>query len=279
MRTLKFFRIAGIVLSTFLILGSMTVQAEGRSRAADFSRFSLSLGGGFSSLEDHRGMLNLGAEMQLALSSRLRLGLGVGYLNNLRGHHGDMDRGYNNQRGGMMSGRQGMGQRQSGSSGWNDQLNGPGNEFRIVPVSLNLYYLVPVGRKWNVYAGAGASYNFGSFREGSLNQRKRAMGGQAGLGVEFRLADRLRLVAEGGYRFLEFQKLRRPQPPLNPLAQLLGIWTIGQPRTGGDDRTGWLNFINALFGQALGIPMQPQERYYDLNLNGFTCRLGVKFGF
>ena len=79
----------------------------------------------------------------------------------------------------------------------------------------------------------------------------------------------MRLVAEGGYRFLEFHDLRRPQPPLNPLAQLLGILTTGQPRTG------WMNFINAL----VGIPMQPQEKDYDLNLNGFACRMGVKFGF
>ena len=279
MKTMKFFRISGIVLSALLIFGAMTVQAQGRSRATDFSRFSMSLGGGFSSSEDHRGLLNLGAEMQMALSSRLRLGLGVGYLNSLRGHNGDMDRGYNNQGGGMMNGRQGMGQKESGSFGWNDQMNGPGNQFRVVPVSLNIYYLVPVGRKWNVYAGAGASYNFGSFREGTLNQHKRAMGGQAGLGVEFRLADRLRLVAEGGYRFLEFHKLSRPEPPLNPLAQLLGIWTTGQPRTGDNDRNGWMNFINALLKQSLGIPMQPQEKYYDLNLNGFTCRMAVKFGF
>jgi len=264
MKTMKFFRISGIVFSALLIFGAMTVQAQGRSRATDFSRFSVSLGGGFSSLEDHRGLLNLGADMQMALSSRLRLGLGVGYLNNLRGHQGDIGRGYDNQRGGMMNDRQGMGQKQNGSSGWNDQMNGPGNEFRVVPVSLNLYYLVPVGRKWDVYAGAGASYNFGSFREGTLNQHKRALGGQAGLGVEFRLADRLRLVAEGGYRFLEFHKLSRPEVPINLLDQLL---------------SGWRNFINALMGRSLDIPTQPQEKYYDLNLNGFTCRMGVKFGF
>jgi len=276
MKTRRSFCLSVIVFFLILILGAMAVQAQERYRAQEFQRFSLSLGGGISSLEDHRHLLNLVAEMQLGLSSRFRFGLGIGYLNNLRGHHGDMDRGYNDQRGGMMSGRQSRGQGMEWLFGQDDQnyvMNRAENTFRVVPVSLNFYYLVPVGRKWNVYAAAGASYNFGSFREGTLSQRKRAMGGQAGLGIEFRLADRLRLVAEGGYRFLEFRKLRRPDPPITPLARLLEIWTSGQPRSD------WQNFINALVGESLYIFTQPQEKYYDLNLNGLNCRLGVKFGF
>jgi len=256
----------GIAFAALLVLGTAAaLQAQGRRAGIppENQRFSLSLGGGFASSESHHGLLNLGAEFQAALTPRLRLGLGVGYMNNLRhrGRYGDQ-----NERGrqdDMMGGWQGMDSRPTDN----------GAAFRIVPVTLNLYYLLPVGRKWGVYAAAGASYHFGSFREGTLFQRKRAAGGQAGLGIEYRLADSLRVFAEGGYRFVEFRGLKHPALPENPWLDLLGEWADGQ------SRTGWGHMFGAFIDQARRQRQLAQEQTYDLNLNGAAGRLGVKFGF
>lgn len=273
MKTRTLSHAAVIFFLAIFLTGLIHAQTPRKSRTPEFQRFSLSLGGGMASLEEHRHLLNLGAEVQVALASRVRLGVGVGYLNNLHGRRGGMDGGYSNEQDGRMSGWMGMNQNRNGAYGWNEQAGGSGAAIRVIPVTLNIYYLVPAGRRWNVYAAAGASYNFGSFREGTLSQRKRAWGGQAGLGVEFRLADRLRLMAEGGYRFVEFRKLKHPDPPLNPWLELLGLCPDSRSRTGLG------KLIGELLDQAFGLPQRTEDRYYDLNMNGFNCRLGVKFGF
>jgi opacity protein-like surface antigen len=269
MKTRTLLHAVVIFVISILLIGTINAQTRNKSRAPEFQRFSLSLGGGMSSLEEHRHLLNLGAEIQVALASRVRLGLGIGYLNNMHGRRGGMDDRYSNER-------------NDWSSGWMTLLGNGKNPYegsgsdttiRVIPVTLNVYYFVPIGRKWNVYAAAGASYNFGSFREGTLSQHKGAFGGQAGLGVEFRLADRLRLIGEGSYRFVEFHELRHPESATNLWAELLGLGTDSW------SRTGWGKLISEFLDQTFGRNGRTEETHYNLNLNGFNCRLGVKFGF
>jgi len=264
----RLYAVAIIVMAIFLA-GTVTAQTPHKSRAPEFQRVSLSLGGGMASLEEHRRLLNLGAEVQIALASRVRLGLGVGYLNNLHGRRGGMDDGYADERNGRMNGWAVL----FGNGKNYDERSGSGPTIRVIPITLNVYYLLPAGRKWNVYAAAGASYNFGSFRESTLSQHKRAFGGQAGLGVEFRLADRLRLVADGGYRFVEFRDLRHPETSSNYWARLLGL------DSDASSRSGWGRLIGEFFDGMFGRPVREEETRYDLSLNGFNCRMGVKFGF
>jgi len=243
-------------------------RERGRRGGEDFERFSISLGGGFGFSEAYHALADLRSEFQLSFSSRVRLSLGLGYMSDFKGHDRNWDKD-----GWMMGGRQG----QAGFRGPVDESQGAVNDFRILPLSLNVYYLVPVGRDWNVFMSGGPSYYFGSFKGASETQKKDAWGGQAGLGFEFRIAERLRFVAEGGYRFVEFKGLKRQQPQPNPL-DLDQLWPTDIPITDWNKRDisarmRWL--FQFLPGWSrLG---EPQTVPFSMNLNGFSFRLGLKF--
>ena len=197
-------------------------------------------------------MPQLLAEVQYALSPRFRLGLGLGYISADGGplgrgeHHGPMN----------------------GSSGDNGipllrQLLGlgsdqeDGREFRLAPISLNAYYVLPLARRWDAFLSGGASYYLGTFYGQSGHLTKNALGGQAALGVEFRLTSRLRLTAQGGYRFVSFDGLQFKRS-LGPLAMVSDLVGLG----------GLLNTIAGF--------LQPKP--VDVRLNGFSLTAGVRFG-
>jgi opacity protein-like surface antigen len=247
-----------------LAAGFAAAQGRGHDRAPvtapaqEYHRFSLSMAGGFGFAEGHHGLLDLRAEFQVGLTRRLRLGLGVGYLN---------DHGRNGLDGGGYD-RRGM----SGMSPWIGG-SGPGMEdgglrARIVPVSLNLYYGLPLGRKWAVFMSGGGSWYRGSFEGPAGDQNKNAWGAQAGLGLEYRLAPSLQLVAEAGYRFVEFHGLlTQVETPFRMIENLVDSM---MPRDAGP-------VADYLKGALVALAPKP-VRPVDMNLGGLSVRMGVKFG-
>jgi opacity protein-like surface antigen len=266
-RTVK--RSLGIGLSLLLILGAADMFGRERGAGTPLQRFSISLGGGYGFAEGHHGMADLQAEFQFSFTPHIRLGLGFGYLTNGEGHsrHDDMG----DPRSRMMDSRLGL----DGWLDWGDTMQEPRPNYRIVPLTLNLYGAFPLGRRWTLFMSGGGSFNFGSFRDAGETQTKNAWGGQAGLGAEFRLTRNISLVAEGGYRLLGFKRLTRPrfQSPLNFLEQLLSVYLPGQPKNIAER---WLaNIFESLTGWE--GRMGPSDNFYSLHLNGFSLRAALKF--
>jgi hypothetical protein len=246
-------RIIIVAVGFFLIAGAAEAQRRAAKPAppVKMQRFSLSMNGGFGMVEGHRGLLDMKAELQYGLSRNIRLGLGLGYLSETEGWRGDH---------GRNDGRPGL-----------DQMmgrNGLDRDFNVIPVTLNAYYVLPAGRKWNLFMSAGGSYNFASLRGPAEAQHRRAWGGQAGLGVEYRLSPKIQITAEGGYRFARFHGFAAPR--VNPTLRLDDLNADAGPFE-NMIRRGMAVLLNDLFA-----PETP--RRYNVNLNGFTCRLGVKFG-
>jgi len=253
----------GVALTLPLIAGFAGAQRRDRGPVSqDDYRFSLSMAGGFGFAENRHGLLDLQAEIQYGLTPRLRLGLGFGYMNDHGGHGGGMSE--RDQRGGMQTGFMNM-------NDFNDdpQISGP--EARIMPLSLNLYYGVPIGRKWTVFMNGGGSVYFGSFEGPTGDQHKRAWGGQAGLGLEYRVAPSIQLVAEAAYRFVEFHDiLVRNIQPDSP-------WQMIMPFLGTILKSDHGAVADFLRGELVQLAPKP-TRSTDMNLNGLSLRMGVKFG-
>ncbi|MBM3295113.1 MAG: porin family protein [Candidatus Aminicenantes bacterium] len=257
-------RIAGAGLSlTLLIPGGAFAQpwsrGPGRDVSAEFPRFSLSMQGGVGTLEPGREMIDLKFEAQVGLSRSLRLGLGIGTMHRGRGDRDGRDA-YDRD-------RRMMGDWET-QRGWAD---GPADVFRDVrihPLSANLYYALPLGRRADAFMSAGGSYYFGRFDGLSGRQKKNAWGGQAGLGFEYRLAPRFNLIAEGSYRFAEFRGLRAPRNEsfINFFPEAITL----KPE---------LNRIYRSVVRAIEAALAPPPpRSVDFDFNGFSFRAGVKFG-
>jgi len=287
-------RIVGVALSLVLIAGSADAQRRGPrpNRRADrnpysgFQRFSLSMEGGLGLLERGQGMLDLKVEAQVGITRQFRLGLGFGYMDRGMGHERDMGR--DGGRRDMMGGRgQGMMGVLSGLMGSGNTIPGyggqveVGRDFRILPLSLNAYYILPLGRRWNTFMSAGGSHCFGSFGGPEGTQDKNAWGGQAGLGFEFRVAPRINLVAQGSYRFVEFTRLKGPRPQSQTPqldAFLNGLRPLWDARKGEANRPNVDPLFDSLRRTIQQMIAPAPAKPIDLNFNGFSIRAGVKFG-
>jgi len=248
-------RLSAVLLVLLFAAAYAGAQGRDRSPNQEFSRFSLSMAGGFGFSENHRGLLDLQTELQFGLTPRLRLGLGVGYLNDHAGR--GMDRGRNDQLDAF-----------SGGMGYD------GLRARIVPVSLNAYYGLPIGRKWTVFMSGGGSYYFGSFAGSDASQHRPAWGGQAGLGLEYRVAPRLQLFAEAAYRFVEFTGLTIAAATTTSYEQMVESLVSS---TTGSDRADVDKIADYLKGLVVPLASKP-ARTADMNLSGLSLRMGVKFG-
>jgi hypothetical protein len=169
----------------------------------DFSRFSLSLAGGYGLTSGHQGLLDLKTEVQFGLSSRFRIGLGVGYI------AGDERQGLRpdgrNQPGIMMP------------------FSGRGSEdIRLIPLSVNVYYILPLGPHWSVFVSGGGSLYFAELRDLAGSTHRSVLGGQGGLGVEYHISHGVSFVAEGSYRILDFRRFARTRPDDTPAPAGLG---------------------------------------------------------
>jgi len=279
----KMFLLAGGLL---MALGPAWAQSWDRrelrrpSDGSDFRRASFSLQGGFSFTEHREGMLDLQSELQFGVFRNVRVGIGAGYLNRLGRGGQDSEKGkYQDARSpldqmfALITGTDGT--KRTGDQGGESR-----SHFRAFPLALNLYYILPVGRAWSVFLSGGGAFYFGSFEEPGLStQNKNAFGGQAGAGLELRLANRVRLVAEGGYRFVRFNRLRRLASGVSPYLGLTKITDITFPggnrnESGRSPVTIFADWLKALTG-----PQSIPTETYSLDLNGFSCRAGLKLSF
>lgn len=223
-------RTFGLVLS--LLLGTAVANASSglENSALEMNLFSLSLGGGYGLSAGLQGLIDIKTELQFGLTPRIRIGAGVGYIGK--------------------SGNSGLDQNTLRRSGpFPDQGAGDGQDIRLIPLSLNVYYFLPLGPRWSVSAGGGGSYYLADLRGLSTKNHQGLFGGQGGLGVEYHIARGVSLVAEGNYRLVDVRGLSRLRlndtPPGEPLADFSGLLRGAPPHSG-------------------------------INLHGFSLRLGIK---
>jgi hypothetical protein len=236
-----------VVLCTVagLTIGAAGLAAQERRGVRSASRFSISAAGGMGRTEDHQGLKDLKLGIEYRITSSLRLGLGLGYL--VTGRH-DREHGGD---GSMSRFSWGGAGRMAGES-----------DFRIKAATLDLLYALPVGRKWDVTLGGGGGRYFGEFPRMTEEVHRRSWGGEAGVGVEYRLSTRLGAFAEAGYRFLEFHNIPADRQIL-PLS-----WTGESARTLTDIIARGMEMISP---QLAPGPM-------DVRLSGPVLRLGLRFG-
>ena len=241
-----------VVLCTVsgLMIGAAGLAAQERRGARPESRFSISAAGGMGRTEDHRGLKDLKLGIEYRITSSLRLGLGFGYL--LSGHH-DREHGSDGSMGRFSWG---------GADDWGAGRIAEESDFRIKAVSLELVYALSVGRKWDVTIGGGAGRHFGEFPRMTEEVHRQSWGGQAGVGVEYRLSTKLGAFAEAGYRLLEFHNIPADRQIL-PLS-----WTGESART-----------LTDLIARGMEmISPQLALRPTDVRLSGPVLRLGLRFG-
>jgi len=259
-------QLLGVALTLLLMAGFAGAQRRDREPTTqDSARFSLSMAGGGGFTEGHRGLFDFQAEIQYGLTPQLRLGLGVGYMKD----HG--------RQGADMNGRDQRGGMSTGMMSWNDFNSGPqdsGLEARIMPLSLNLYYGLPLGRKWAIFMNGGGSLYFGSFEGPTGDQHKRALGIQAGLGIDYRIAPSIQLMAEAAYRFVEFRDvLVQNDRMVSPLQMIMPfVDSILK-----NDNSAFAPVADFLRGGLVQLAPKP-TRPTDMNFNGLSLRMGVKFG-
>jgi opacity protein-like surface antigen len=234
-----------LIIAAGLTLAAAAARADGTSsyrglERGTFQRFSLSVDGGFGPADGNRGLFDAKTELQFGLSRRIRIGLGVGYLSSGSGWGG---------RGRRAPEDASMAEMNGESQDRNFREFGSGNGVRAIPVSLNAYYTLPVGRRLSLFAGGGASFYWATFRGVDFRERKTAWGGQGGLGVEYRLGRRLTLLAQGEYRFADFGK---------------------RPNAAADLSTEAATDPHDMDKGGFGYP--------HLNVNGVGFHLGVKIG-
>jgi opacity protein-like surface antigen len=270
-------RIAIGLLCFALVAGGAYAQRRGRQSGRnpypDFQRFSFSMEGGVGLLERGQGMVDLKIEAQVGITRALRLGLGFGYMDRGSGHRGEMGREGRNRQ--MMGGWLGL----IGNRGPAAGLDGDEafiQDLRVLPLSLNLYYGLPLGRRFDVFMSAGGSCFFGSFESSAGHQTKNAWGGQAGLGFEYRITPRINLVAMGNYRFAEFKRLTVPQPQTR-MPWLEALNTVIRRETDSLRPELARIFQNALRTIEDAVS-PPAARPVDFDFNGFSFRGGLRFG-
>ena len=216
----------GIILCTAAAFASDSTTGAG----LNLSRFSLSLAGGYGLTDRHQGLLDLKTELQFALSPRVRIGLGVGYI------AGDLRSGFGPDKRfqpGLMMAPGGRG----------------GDDIRLVPLSLNVYYILPLGPHWSVFASGGGSLYLSELQDLADQTRRSVLGGQGGLGVEYHFVHGISLVAEASYRVLDFRRFSRMRPDDTP-------------------PPGGLGDFSSFLSQDL--------HHAGINLRGLSLRLGLK---
>jgi hypothetical protein len=224
----------------------------------DFSQkplLSFGLSGGYGQAEMRGGMIDLKAEVQFYVLRSLSLGMGVGYMSDFE--HGRWN-------GADRHGDAPADQTDLTPDGHRDF----GRGFRSIPITLTAYYYKTITRSVNVYLLGGGGYYLTDIRDASPHI-SHAWGAHAGLGVDVRLFSRFRLAAEGTYRFVSLRDGRGDIRPadVNPdEAQVT-------PDSQTSDKT------CSSSGQANDMTAADGRWGFRNTLNGFSVRLGLKFGF
>ena len=263
---LKYYSILVLILfSVLLIPNAVHAQSELIRNESIIRPIQFSLGGGYAYSEALGGMTDILAELLVSLSSVFRIGFGLGYITDSDSSH--------------MGGNFGqfMGRGMMGSGTMNGDFRGgfasPDHSFRVVPLTVSMYYSIPVLPRLNAYILAGGGYYMGSYRDIST-QKNNAFGPHLGLGGEFRIAHRLSVSVEGFYRFVNLQGFSSELHPgfmeneaVNEHEE--GSWHFHHH---SED---W-HFHEEHEDEILRMD---EFSEFNINLNGFSLRFSLRFGF
>ena len=250
-----------LMLLTFLTLPFSYAQQSQEIYTSSTSRAGFFLGGGYVHSESRSGMVGLKAELQLSLSQKVRLGLGIGYMSDTDVMHMGGDIGSRSD--GMMGGMMG---------GMNAGFSGHRHSFRVVPITLGIYYLLPLSPRVDVFMTGGGGYYFASFSDVST-ENKNALGPHVGIGFDFKATNKLSIIAESIYRFINFKNFTSQ---LHPGSRDL---------EGEQHEDGFWHFHHHqdkwYFHEEHEDEMQMllDSSSFNISLNGFSIRAGIKFSF
>lgn len=257
-------KIFGLVsLGLFLLFISEKSFAQpGQEDSSRLRRANFSLSGGYAHSESRNGLVDVKAEIQYSISPAIRAGLSVGYLSDSDNMH--MGENIGGMSGGMMDGI--MDGQMGGFSGHN-------HNFRVIPLTLSLYYVLPVNPKVDIFMVGGGGYYLSSFNDIS-RQEKNALGAHVGFGFDLKVADRIMIVAEGIYRFVNLKGFTSELHP--------GF------REGMDDeehQEGFWHYHHHHEEWHFHEEHENDEQMitdssnFNISLNGFSLRAGIKFKF
>jgi hypothetical protein len=170
-------------------------------------------------------------------------------------------------------------------------------DIRVIPITLNLHYQVPVSSRLRIDMSAGAGYylttwnwayrmdlslsGYTGYDQYTFKSNKGAIGFQGGLNLEYDLAANFAFVLGVTGRFASIDKF-------------LGSWTdkgggdFWEFDDAGNDHFAWYyDWLvgGRTFGQLAFQPSQPagsttsNARYAKVDLTGFAATAGFKIGF
>lgn len=246
-----------------LVLGSSELAGQMHdSSSRQSGNVGVVLKGGFAHSESRSGLVDVGMDVAFSLSPSLRAVFGIGYMSDSDNRH--MDGGFGGMSGGMMGG--GMGE-------MSGQFSGHSHAFRVIPVALSLQYALPVNPNLDVFMIGGGGYYFGSFRDIS-RQNKSAFGPHFGIGLDLKIAERVMISAEGIYRFVNLKNFESELHPgfreaMDSEQHEEGFWHFhhGQEEWHFHEEHEDLD------------QMMDDVSPFNISLNGFSLRAGIKFRF
>ncbi len=216
----------------------------------------IGLMGGYSHSESQGGMADLRAELLFSVSRGLKLGIGYGYL-------GSSDRMHGSGFGGMMGGMMG---------GGGSFAMGLDHSFRSTPLTLTAYLRKPLSDSAGAVLLGGIGYYWSRYRDITV-QSKEAFGPHFGLGADLRIGRNILVIGEASYRFVNFKGFRADLHPGFDFDErghrMDGFWYFNQ-------RDGRYHF-RVEDGQMDEFMRNLPP--FDINLNGFSMKAGLRFGF
>jgi len=253
-----------VFLVFLFLLGTVMIYAEqGQAvHSSGLNRVNFSLWGGYAHSESRGIMVDVKAEIQFSLTSNIKAGFGIGYLSDSDNMH--MGGALGGMSGGMMGGHMG---------GQTDGFSGENHDFRVIPITLNLYYILPVNNKLGIFMVGGGGYYLSSYRDIST-QEENSFGLHAGFGFDLEVADRIKIVAEGNYRFAKLKGFASELHPgfregMEGGGQEEGFWHYNHDQ-------GEYHFHGSQEDHAQMMVDSPP---FNISLNGFSLRAGIKFRF
>jgi hypothetical protein len=203
----------------YITASLMTLGAAQEGEFDGFRRgVGFTLSGGYTHTESFGSVPEFTAEFQFRIAPRVYAAVAVGYLGDTISMHNS----------GMMVGA---------PMGFEDHLH----RFQVVPITLNVYYSVPISRTVAAYLTAGGGYYAATYWDINT-QSEGNFGSHMGAGLNLRPSQRLDLFVAGTYR----------------LARIDGFLEDILPGT---------------------VPGVTSPSTFSLSLNGFRMQFGMRFRF
>ncbi len=257
-----------ILLITLFFLGVGLIYAEENPEdVKSINRWNFFLGGGYGYSESRAGLIEVQAEVQFNVSSNVYFGVGIGYLSDSDNDH--MDGNFD-----FMSGRRmGGGMMHDGTQSMTGGFSRHRHNFTVIPLTVSVYYALPVSARIDVFMSGGAGYYWASFNDIS-KQKNIAFGPHAGLGVEYKITNRITAVAHGLYRFVNLEGFMSELHPgfregMEENEHEEGSWHLHHD----DDEYHFHDTYE------ISEQMMRDSSPFNIRLNGFSLRAGIKFGF